>query len=102
MTKGEFNRKINVATQVANTAFSKVGLSATKFLKAYTNEAGDLADELYFVRKDFAELDEQKKAKKDQSGNLIMDDSKEKEMVAAIRAWGKEPIQFELDKFVPV
>jgi hypothetical protein len=102
MTKGEFNRKFNVATQVANTAFSKVGLSATKFLKAYTTEAGDLSDELYFVNKDFAELDEQKKAKKDQSGNLIMDDLKEKELLAAVKAWNKEPIEFELDKFIPV
>jgi len=102
MNKGEFNRKVNVATQVANTAFSKVGLSATKFLKAYSTEAGDLADELFFVKKDFAELDENKKAKKDQSGNLVMDSVKEKEMVAAVRAWNKEPIEFELDKFIPV
>jgi hypothetical protein len=31
-----------------------------------------------------------------------MDDTKEKELVAALKAWKKEPIEFEVNKFVPV
>jgi len=102
MNKGEFLIKYNVATQVANNAFSKLGLAAKKFTKAYADEYSDLADEEHFLRKDFAELDENKKAKKDQQGQLILDDSKEKELFKALKAWKKEPIEFELNKFTPI
>lgn len=101
MNKGEFLVKYNVATQVANTAFSKLGLTAKKFTKAYANEYSDLADEEHFIRKDFAKIVDGV-AQKDQQGNLVMDDSKEKELFTALKAWKKEPIEFELDKFTPV
>jgi hypothetical protein len=104
MTKGEFLIKYNVANQVANQAMGKLGLTAKRFTKAYADEFGDLADEEHFIRKDFAQLDEQKQAKKDQQGQLILDDIKEKELVAALKAWKKEPIEFEFNyaKFQPV
>jgi hypothetical protein len=102
MTKGEFLVLYNTAGQVANNAFSKLGLAAKRFTKAYADEYSDLADEEHFVRKEFAQLDENKQAKKDQQGALIMDDTKEKELVAALKAWKKEPIEFELNKFMPV
>lgn len=101
MNKGEFLVKYNVATQVANTAFSKLGLTAKKFTKAYANEYSDLADEEHFIRKDFAKIVDGV-AQKDQQGNLVMDDSKEKELFTALKAWKKEPITFELDKFTPI
>jgi hypothetical protein len=102
MNKGEFLLKYNVANQVANNAFSKLGLAAKRFTKTYADEYSDLADEEHFVRKEFAQLDENKQAKKDQQGALIMDDTKEKELVAALKLWKKEPIEFELKKFMPV
>jgi hypothetical protein len=102
LNKGEFLLKYNVASQVSNNAFSKLGLAAKRFTKAYADEYSDLADEEHFVRKEFAQLDENKQAKKDQNGGLIMDDTKEKELVAALKAWKKEPIEFEVNKFTPV
>jgi hypothetical protein len=102
MNKGEFLIKYNVASQLANNAFSKLGLAAKKFTKAYAEEYSDLADEEHFIKKDFAQIGEDKQAKKDQQGQLIMDSTKEKEFVAALKAWKKEPIGFELDKFTPV
>lgn len=104
MTKGEFLIKYNIANQVANQAMGKLGLTAKRFTKAYVDEFGDLADEEHFIRKDFAQLDENKQAKKDQQGQLILDDTKEKEMVAALKVWKKEPIEFEFNhaKFTPV
>jgi hypothetical protein len=102
MTKGEFLIKYNIANQLANNAFSKLGLAAKKFTKAYADDYGDLADEEHFVRKDFAQIGEDKQAKKDQQGQLIMDSTKEKEFVAALKAWKKEPIEFEVDKFTPI
>ena len=103
MNKGTFLTKYNIANQVANQAFSKLGLTAKRFTKAYADEFGDLADEEHFLRKDFAQLDENKQAKKDQQGQLVMDDSKEKELVIALKAWKKEPIAFEFNhaKFLP-
>jgi hypothetical protein len=102
MNKGSFLIKYNVANQLANQAFSKLGLAAKKFTKAYAEEYSDLADEEHFCRKSYSQLDENKHAKKDQNGGLIMDDSKEKELVAALKAWKKEPIEFEFDKFALV
>jgi hypothetical protein len=102
MNKGEFLVLYNTAAQVANNAFNKLGLAAKRYTKAYADEYGDLADEEHFIRKDFAQLDENKQAKKDQQGALIMDDTKEKELVAALKAWKKEPIEFELDNFIPI
>lgn len=105
MKKGEFLIKYNVAVQLANAAFSKLGLSAKKFTKAYADEYSDLADEEHFIRKEFAETEGEgasKKAKKDQNGGLIIDDSKEKELIKALKAWRKEPIEFEMDKFEPI
>lgn len=102
MNKGQFLILYNVANQVANNAFNKLGLSAKRYTKAYADEYSDLADQEHFIRKDFAELDENKKAKKDQQGQLIMDSSKEKELSEALKAWKKEPIEFELDNFIPV
>lgn len=101
MDKGQFLIKYNTALQVANTAFSKLGLTAKKFTKAYKDDYDDLADEEHFIRKDFAKVVDGQ-AQKDQQGQLVMDDSKERELVAALRAWKKEPICFELDKFTPV
>ncbi len=101
MNKGQFLVKYNTAAQVANTAFSKLGLTAKKFTKAYANEYSDLADEEHFIRKDFAKIVEGV-AQKDQQGNLVMDDSKEKELFTALKAWKKEPIEFDLDKFTPI
>jgi hypothetical protein len=102
LNKGEFLLKYNVASQVSNNAFSKLGLAAKRFTKAYADEYSDLADEEHFVRKDFAQIGEDKQVKKDQNGGLIMDDTKEKELVAALKAWKKEPIEFEVNKFTPV
>ena len=102
LNKGEFLLKYNVASQVSNNAFSKLGLAAKRFTKAYADEYSDLADEEHFVKKDFAQIGEDKQVKKDQNGGLIMDDTKEKELVAALKAWKKEPIEFEVNKFVPV
>lgn len=105
ITKGEFLIKYNTAVQVANSAFSKLGLSAKKFTKAYADEYSDLSDEEHFIRKEYAETEGEnaaKKAKKDQNGSFIMDDSKEKELFAALKAWRKEPIEFEMDKFEPI
>jgi hypothetical protein len=102
LNKGEFLLKYNVASQVSNNAFSKLGLAAKRFTKAYADEYSDLADEEHFVRKDFAQIGEDKQVKKDQNGGLIMDDTKEKELVAALKAWKKESIEFEVNKFVPV
>lgn len=101
MNKGEFLVKYNTAVQVANTAFSKLGLTAKKFTKAYADDFSDLADEEHFIRKDFAKIVDGV-AQKDQQGNLVMDDSKEKELFTALKAWKKEPITFELDKFTPI
>jgi len=101
MKKGEFLVLYNVATQVANTAFSKLGLSAKKFTKAYANEYSDLADEEHFIRKNHCKIVDGQ-AQKDQQGQLVMDDSKEKELFADLKEWKKEPIEFELDKFAPV
>jgi hypothetical protein len=85
-------------------AMGKFGLSCKRFTKSYQNQYEDLADEEHFIKKDFAQFDEQKQAKKNQQGQLIMDDSKEKELVAALKSWKKEPIEFEFDhnKFAPV
>jgi hypothetical protein len=102
LNKGEFLLKYNVASQVSNNAFSKLGLAAKRFTKAYADEYSDLADEEHFVRKDFAQIGEDKQVKKDQNGGLIMDDTKEKELVAALKAWKKEPFEFVVNKFVPV
>jgi len=105
MNKGEFIQKYNVAVQVANTAFSRLGLAAKKFTKAYADEYSDLSDEEHFIRKEFAQTEGEgvnKKAKKDENGNFIMDDSKEKESVSAIKSWKKEPIEFEMNKFTPI
>ena len=99
MTKGEFITKLNIATQVANTAFSRVGLTAKRFTKTFNEEYADLLDEQYFIKKDFAELDEKGQAKKDQQGNLILDSSKEKEMVTALKLWNKEPFEVDFSKF---
>jgi hypothetical protein len=101
MNKGEFLIKFNISNQLANQAFSKLGLAAKKFTKVYAEEYSDLADEEHFVRKSFAQI-ENGQAKKDQNGSLILDDSKEKEMVSALKAWKKEPIEFSVDKFTPV
>lgn len=101
MDKGQFLIKYNTALQVANTAFSKLGLTAKKFTKAYKDDYDDLADEEHFIRKDFAKVVDGQ-AQKDQQGQLVMDDSKERELVAALRAWKKEPVCFELDKFTPI
>jgi len=101
MNKGEFLIKYNVANEVANKAFSKLGLMAKRFTKAYKYDYDDLADEEHFVRKDFAKL-EGGQAVKDQQGQLVMDSAKEKELFAALKAWKKEPVGFELDKFAPV
>jgi len=102
MNKGTFLLKINLANRLSNEAFSKLGLASKKCVNAYKDEVTDLNDEQHFVMKDFAQLDENKQAKKDQNGGLVMDDSKEKELVAALKAWKKEPIEFELDKFAPI
>lgn len=104
MTKREFLIKYNVASQVAEKAFGKLGLSAKRFTKAYSEDFSDLTDEEYFIRKDFAQLDEAKQAKKDQQGQLLIDDTKEKELVVALKYWKKLPIDFEInhDKFKPV
>lgn len=102
MNKGEFIVKYNIANQVANTAYNKLGLSAKRWMRAYNDEYTDLSDQEYFIKAAFAELDENKKAKKDQQGLLIMDSSKEKELSEALKAWKKEPIEFELDNFIPV
>lgn len=105
MNKGEFLIKYNTAIQVANNAFSKLGLAAKKFTKVYADEYSDLADEEYFLRKEFAETEGEgvsKKAKKDEDGNFIVNNSKEKELFAALKAWKKEPIGFEMNKFTPI
>ena len=101
MNKGEFLIKYNTAIQVANTAFSGLGISSKKYTKVYKDDYDDLADEEHFIRKDFAKIVDGV-AQKDQQGQLVMDDSKERELVAALRAWKKEPICFELDKFTPI
>ena len=101
MNKGEFLIKYNVASQLANNAFSKLGLASKKFTKAYADDYGDLADEEHFIRKDFAKIVDGA-AQKNQEGALVMDDSKERELVAALKAWKKEPIEFELNKFTPI
>lgn len=101
MNKGQFLIKYNVAHQLANNAFSKLGLAAKKFTKCYADEYSDLSDEEHFVRKDFAKIVDGV-AQKDQQGQLVMDDSKEKELVAALKAWKKEPICFDIDKFAPI
>jgi hypothetical protein len=101
MNKGQFLIKYNIANQLANNAFSKLGLAAKKFTKAYAEEYSDLSDEEHFVRKDFAQL-EGGQAKKDQQGQLVMDSTKEKELFASLKKWKKEIVEFELDKFTPI
>jgi len=101
MRKGEFLVLYNIASQVSNTAFSKLGLAAKKFTKAYANDFSDLADEEHFVRKTHSKIVDGQ-AQKDQQGQLVMDDSKEKELFADLKEWKKEPICFELDKFTPI
>ena len=103
MNKGTFLKKYNIANHVAENAFGKLGLSSKRFTNAYSDEYTDLSIEESFIRKDFAEIGEDKKPKKDQQGNFIIDDSKEKELVAALKAWKKEPIVFEFNhaKFLP-
>jgi hypothetical protein len=109
MKKGEFLIKYNTAKQVSEAAFSKLGLAAKKFTKAYQDEYADLSDEEHFLRKDFAIIEGEgvnKKAKTERLQNgaeiLVMDDSKEKELFAALKAWRKEEISFELDKYEPI
>ena len=109
MEKGEFLIKYNVAIQVAEQAFNKLGLAAKRYTKAYADEYSDLADEEHFVRKDFAIVEGEginKKAKTERLQNgaevLVMDDSKEKELRAALKAWKKEKVSFELDKHTPI
>lgn len=101
MNKGEFLIKYNTAIQVANTAFSGLGISSKKYTKVYKDDYDDLADEEHFIRKDFAKIVDGV-AQKDQQGQLVMDSLKEKELFVALKAWKKEPICFELDKFTPV
>jgi len=101
MKKGEFLVLYNVANQVANNAFSKLGLAAKKFTKAYVNEYSDLADEEHFIRKNHCKIVDGQ-AQKDQQGQLVMDSSKEKELFADLKEWKKEPIEFELNKFAPI
>lgn len=103
MTKGEFIVKYNIANEVANKAMGKLGLTAKRFTKSYTDEFNDLADEEHFIRKDFAKIVDGT-AQKDPQGHLVIDDTKEKELVVALKAWKKEPIEFEFNKpkFQPV
>jgi hypothetical protein len=102
MRKSEFLIMYNTAVQVSNTAFSKLGLAAKKFTKVFADEYSDLADEQHFLDKDFAELDEQKKPKKEQNGTFIIDTKKEKEHFAALKAWKKEEIEVDFSKFTPI
>jgi phosphotransferase system HPr-like phosphotransfer protein len=103
MNKKEFLIKHNIASHVASKAFGKLGLTAKRFTKAYANEYEDLSDEEHFIRKDFAKIVDGS-VQKDQQGQLVMDGTKEKELVAALKAWKKEPIEFEFNnaKFQPV
>lgn len=109
MKKGEFLIKYNVAVQVSEQAFNKLGLAAKRFTKAYADEYSDLADEEHFVRKDFAIVEGEgvnKKAKTERLQNgaevLVKDDAKEKELRVALKAWKKEEISFKLDKHKPI
>ncbi len=101
MTKAEALIILNTALQVSETAFSKLGLTAKKFFKAFSDEYSDLRDEEYFVRKDFAKL-EGGQAVKDQQGNLVMDTAKEKELFAAVKAWKKEECDIDWSRFAPI
>lgn len=103
MTKGEFINKYNIATHLANTAYSKLGLICKRFTKAYADEYGDLQDELYFIRAGYAEK-EGEKLKKDQQGQLIMTmtSEQEKKLSSEIKEFNKQELPFGVDKFTPV
>ena len=102
MNKGEFLKKYNIANYIGENAFSKLGLAGKRFTNAYSEDYEDLSLEESFIRKDFAEIGEDKKPKKDQQGQWVIDDAKEKDLALALKAWKKEPIEFELIKFMPV
>jgi len=101
MTKAEALIILNTALQVSETAFSKLGLASKRFYKTFASDYSDLADEEYFVKKDFAKL-EGGQAVKDQQGNLVMDTAKEKELFAAVKAWKKEECDIDWSKFTPI
>lgn len=101
MNKKEFQSIFNMATALSQQAFSALGLAAKNFVKAHKELGEDLADENYYMRGEYC-LKEGSQWKRDDKGNPIFDDSKTKEYVSAVKAWGKEEVEVDWGVFTPV
>ena len=100
-TKGEFLVVYNTANFLAENSFTKLGLTAKKYCNAFKEDYEALAlEETYEVRAPFY-LKVDGKVSKNDKGAPIVDESKEKELSAALSAWKKQPIELT-GTFTPI
>jgi len=101
MTKKDFIVLYNTATEVSLRAYNRLGLICKRFTKAYATEFETLQDEEFYLRAASGKIVDMV-LQKEQSGQIIIDASKEVALLKELKEWKNEPMAFDSSKFAPV